>query len=74
MRGLDYWHKDWKCPFFKWDERQKVACEGRCVVSMPDRKSALSFMDRYCADLNGWRGCSIAKALLDYYDRKEAEG
>ena len=33
-----YSHKTWACPFFRWDERLCVRCEGGCM-SFPDRKS-----------------------------------
>lgn len=33
-----YSHKTWACPFFRWDERLCVRCEGGCM-SFPDREA-----------------------------------
>lgn len=69
---MDYWHKRWACPFFRWDQRRRVACEGRCGVVMADREEAAAYMERYCASLNGWERCALARALLGRYERREA--
>ena len=36
---MDYWHKDWKCPFYKYNEQRKVFCEGGCRVQFVDTVS-----------------------------------
>ena len=69
---MDYWHKPWQCPFFVWDEKRCVACEGGCRISFPDRDAAVSYMDGFCASREGgWKECSIAKMLNEFYDREE---
>lgn len=65
---MDYWHRDWKCPFFKWDEKLLVVCEGGRVI-FPDEKAARDYFDRYCAHLPGWEGCCIAAVLSGFYER-----
>lgn len=68
----DYWHKAWSCPFYAWSDRQRVMCEGGVAIKFPDVKAAVEYMDAYCAcGENGWRKCTIAACLLEYYDRKE---
>lgn len=68
---MDYWHKAWTCPFFKWDDVQNVGCEGG-KLRFKDRKSAVAYMDAYCAGTgHAWEQCSVAASLLNYYDRKE---
>ena len=70
---MDYWHRAWTCPFFKWDKQQLVGCEGG-KLCFPDKESAIAYMDTYCAhDENGWKKCSVAASLLEYYDRLEKE-
>ena len=69
---MDHWRKEWTCPFFKHDGRRRVVCEGGSVLTLPDKQGAAAFMDRHCADLDGWRRCSVARARMEYYDRKEA--
>lgn len=61
----------WACPFLKWDERLKVHCEGGCCVSFPDARARAGYIAQYCANMQGWQGCTIAAALLDYYDRRD---
>lgn len=68
---MDYWHKAWACPFFKWDDVQSVGCEGG-KLRFPDKESAVAYMDTYCAGTGcAWEQCSVAASLLNYYDRKE---
>ena len=67
---MGYSNKTFTCPFFKWDERLCVHCEGG-RPSFPDRKAAQEYIDRYCGGLDGWKDCSIAQNLLRYYERTE---
>ena len=70
----DYWHKNWSCPFFLWSGRQRVSCEGGCVQMFPDVDTAQEFMNHYCAGKDGgWQTCSLAAALLGYYERQGEE-
>lgn len=65
-----YTHKSWACPFFKWDEKCKVHCEGGCV-KFRDRREAGDYQDRYCASVTGWKECTMAKSAVEYYERTE---
>lgn len=38
-------------------------------MDFPDRKAATEYADRYCAHRSGWRECSVAASLLEYYER-----
>ena len=68
---MDYWHKKWACPFFKWDDQQSIGCEGG-KLRFHDKESAMQYMDTYCAGPGrSWEQCTVATALLEYYDRKE---
>ena len=67
---MDYWHKAWTCPFFTWDDKKSVGCEGG-KLRFPDKESAVQYMDTYCASPMGWKKCTVAASLLKYYDRKE---
>lgn len=53
-----YSHKKWACPFFTWDEKFKVHCEGGCM-KFRDRKEA------------GWKDCTVAQSVENYYERTE---
>lgn len=68
---MDYWHKVWVCPFFKWDDVQSIGCEGG-KLRFYDKDSAVEYMDAYCAGTScSWEQCSVAASLLKFYDRKE---
>lgn len=64
-----YSNRLFQCPFFKWDELQKLHCEA-AVVTIPARELQ-QYMDRYCASLPGWKTCPLASALLHHYDLEE---
>lgn len=64
---MDYWHKAWTCPYFVWDEKLKIGCEcGK--LTFPDKKSAVDYMNCYCAS-HGWQKCTIAASTTEYYER-----
>lgn len=69
---MGYSSKTFVCPFFKWDERLRVHCEGG-HLAFRDRPETEDYIDRHCADLEGWKGCSLAGSLLRYYERTDAE-
>ncbi len=63
-----YSHRTWTCPFFTWDDMRSVHCEGG-RLKFKDCTAANAFTGRYCAGGTGWKSCTVAKALLEYYDR-----
>lgn len=64
--------KTWACPFFGWDEKRKVHCEGG-GAGFKDRDTFLSYTSRYCASVPGWKNCSLAVALLEYYEKGDQD-
>ena len=68
-----YSSRAWACPFLKWDEKLKVHCEGGCVA-FPDRDAYAEYTGRYCANVPGWQGCSLAASLMQYYERTDDDG
>lgn len=67
---MDYWHKAWQCPYFRWDDRLVVGCEGG-KLHFADKQSAVEYMGCFCAHKTEWKRCSIAANLTKYYDRRE---
>ncbi|MEA4920642.1 MAG: hypothetical protein VB078_06970 [Clostridiaceae bacterium] len=61
-------NKYWLCPFFKWDGKAEISCEGG-RVKLPDGVTANEYMNTFCA--GDWRRCTIAAALLQYYDTED---
>lgn len=68
MSGV-YSSRIFECPFFRWDRKGEVHCEGG-VVSLPP-KELLEYMNKYCGSIRGYHDCPIAMALFDYYERME---
>lgn len=66
-----YSRRVWACPFYRWDEKRRIHCEGGSVLAMPDRESYLAYARQYCGSASGWRGCSIARALERQWERAE---
>ena len=67
-----YSHKTWSCPFFVWDERMAVHCEGG-RLRFPDREAVNEYTDRFCAGDMGWKNCTVARNLLLFYERAGEE-
>jgi len=71
---MDYWHRNWACPFFRWDDKKRVCCENGTSLSFPDREAATEYFDRYCASVERYRHCTVASMLLRFYERSEENG
>lgn len=65
-----YSGKGWECPFFRSDRKQEVNCEGGCV-KFANGKTFKAYTEGYCANLQGWRRCTLASALLQQYEERE---
>lgn len=68
MSGAFKRNKTWACPFFKWDGRQEISCEGGRIL-FPNSDTGNTYMNCYCA--GDWKKCSVAEALLQYYETEE---
>lgn len=49
-----------------------MSCEG-CRMDFPDDDTKRDYTERYCASLEGWENCSIAGALLKFYERTDGD-
>ena len=67
-----YSHKTWACPFFKWDEKLRIHCEGG-RLALPDQAALRDYAGRYCASADGWRQCSFAGVLLRHYEKADGK-
>ena len=66
----DYWHLDFKCPFFCRDEKTTVFCEGGSKMCFPSVPSIKRHFEEHCCHIPGWRTCSVAAMLLHHYERE----
>lgn len=60
----------YSCPFFRWDEKLGVRCEGG-RVRFPDGETRRLYIKSRCAHVPGWEHCTLAAALMGYYDRMD---
>ena len=58
------------CPYWRWDRAKELqlSCEGACL-RFYRAEAREAYIDRYCA--GDWRRCTVAAALLRYYERTE---
>ena len=61
---------DFCCPFFDYAGRTQVFCEGG-RIRLPDPVSRAEYRAEYCCDVNGWRRCTVARAISLHYERAE---
>lgn len=60
-------HDFCKCPFFTRALKGTICCEGGTKINFGDGKGQGDYYRKFCCD--NWKGCSVAKALIDYYER-----
>ena len=58
----------WICPYFKWDGKTEIHCEGG-VISFPDKQSLTEYITKFCCANPEWTECTIADSLSNYYER-----
>ena len=59
----------WCCPYYKWDGKGTVHCEGGKLKLPP--AAAEDYIRTYCADNPGWRRCTVARAVTRFYEQLE---
>ena len=63
-----YSNRIWQCPYFRWDKRQEVHCEGG-VCRFDCRETYLGYVREFCS--GEWRRCTLAQALSRQYEEEE---
>ena len=69
-------NRRWHCPFLLAgsSERKVIRCEGG-ELRLPDQKAWKDYADAYCSNsANGWKRCSLARAMLEHYEKEENDG
>lgn len=66
-----YRHLYWVCPYYTFDEKLCVHCEQGSRVKFKDAKTLRQYEKDYCASMDGYMRCSIAKALERQYEERE---
>ena len=65
----------YECPFFSWEryngDVMKVGCEGAMITfrGKPERNA---YIKRFCADVQGYKDCPVAKMLEKKYEEEDA--
>jgi len=68
----DYYRFYWMCPYYRANEKKTVRCEGG-RIALPGAAAAEEYFRTYCSDLNGWRRCTVARAITRHYEGMEEE-
>ena len=66
---MDYWHMNFICPYFKWDDKDRVGCEGKHILKFDNKFAAKRFMQNYCAGWK-WHLCPHAQHMNKIYEEK----
>ena len=69
-----YSNRIWVCPYFSWDERCTVHCEGGTRVRFAHYRTYADYVRTYCCDVDHWHRCSVAAALNKQYEEEDNDG
>lgn len=73
-KPLKYSHMIYCCPYYDWDAKTSMHCEGG-RIEFPDRPTAQAYFETYCGDVCGWKRCTVARAITRFYEaQEEAQG
>ena len=64
-------HNVCQCPFYKMETKKGIVCEGDTRIHFMDVTGKRNYYAQFCCDR--WQSCSVAKALCDFYERRERE-
>lgn len=59
-----YSNRVWKCPFFQYDRREEIHCEGG-IASFLSQGELAAYANKYCSDARGWEKCHRARRCMD---------
>lgn len=71
---MSHRHISWWCPFFYYDTKEYIACEGGTRVRFESNEQLQEYAHKYCATPNGCYGCSIALTLFAKYEEDGTNG
>ena len=55
------------CPYYESNGKRSVRCEGG-RLRLPSRETTTGYFNAYCGDVNGWRRCTVARAITRFYE------
>lgn len=67
---MHYSRRTWCCPYYRYDEKFAVHCEGGSVFKLKDREIFARHADHYCGNAKGWKHCPTADALTRLYEKQ----
>ena len=63
----------WVCPYFHYDEKLLVACEGGTRIKFDDIQTLRQYEDAHCCSMDGYHKCSVAQALEEKYREEDKD-
>ena len=58
------------CPYYESNGKQSVRCEGG-RLRLPSHALTADYFASYCGDVNGWRRCTVARAITRFYEAED---
>lgn len=68
MADSNHWKMYFTCPFIACNYKSIVKCEMGTAITFPCSESIKEYLKKYCA--GDYKQCSVAKMLIEYYERK----
>lgn len=61
-------HRYCLCPYFQRTMKNAIFCENGTRFNFKDGEGQHQYYEQFCCDQ--WQGCTVAKALNDFYERE----
>lgn len=58
---MDYYHYRHHCPYHVSTEAKRVFCDWECRIVFPSIAACKEYLQRYCANPQGYKDCTIAQ-------------
>lgn len=71
MIDLHHSRRVWRCPYYRFDEKHAVHCEGGSIFRIRDKGIFYKHADMYCSDAKNWEKCQIAECMTKLYEKRE---
>lgn len=70
------WSKrTWCCPYYTGDKKTHINCLCAKAITLRTAEGMRRYADLYCASVDGWRRCSLARAYtLELEQEEESAG
>lgn len=61
--------RTWSCPYWRWEKGRYIYCDG-CRLHFKSPEARNDYVSRFCANVPGWEGCTVAQTLLRHTEEE----